>query len=233
MPVATEGEYLIMVGPRLFEGDVAAMEPDTLVHEMTHVWQYMHGTLGEAEAALKHFGAAAIRDTDRLYKYRIGQSWDDMGFEGQAQLVQEWFTVDNMSETTDRWVYVKHVLMLGEVPARSFSLGELRLSDPPQEPDDDEPVRDVSSDDYPFRESYLQDTLDEDIPPSDIKRLAARVKDLTEYFRQLRRLRPQEAQAFLNRLQADPPPDKLAKAFRYRLSRPSRDKLINVLQGLA
>ena len=122
MPVRTEGEYLIMVGPQLFEGDVAAMEPDTLVHEMTHVWQYMHGTVGEYEAALKHLGAAAIRDTDRLYRYHVGQTWDDMGFEGQAQLVQEWFTLDNMSEATDRWLYVKHVLMLGEVGARSLTL---------------------------------------------------------------------------------------------------------------
>ena len=63
--------------------------------------------------------------TDNLYQYEIGQSWDDMGFEGQAQLVQEWFTLDAMSETSDRWVYVKHVLMTGDVAARSLTLGEI------------------------------------------------------------------------------------------------------------
>jgi hypothetical protein len=130
LPFMTEGEYLIMVGPRLFEGDVAAMEPDTLVHEVTHVWQYKHGTLGEYEAAVKYIGAAAIRRTDNLYQYEIGQSWDDMGFEGQAQLVQEWFTLDAMSETSDRWVHVKHVLMTGDVAARSLTLGEIMLSNP-------------------------------------------------------------------------------------------------------
>jgi hypothetical protein len=53
-----------------------------------------------------------------------------MGFEGQAQLVQEWFTLDAMSETSDRWVYVKHVLMTGDVAARSLTLGEIMLSNP-------------------------------------------------------------------------------------------------------
>ena len=53
-----------------------------------------------------------------------------MGFEGQAQLVKESFTLDAMSETSDRWVYVKHVLMTGDVAARSLTLGEIMLSNP-------------------------------------------------------------------------------------------------------
>jgi hypothetical protein len=53
-PLKSVGEYLIMVGPRLFEGDVATMEPSTLVHEMTHVWQYKNGTLTQFRGFKAH-----------------------------------------------------------------------------------------------------------------------------------------------------------------------------------
>ena len=232
-PFTTEGEYLIMVGKRLFDGDVAVMEPDTLVHEVTHVWQYKHGTLGEYEGAFKHIGAAAIRRTDHLYEYEIGESWDDMGFEGQAQLVQEWFTLDNMSETSDRWVYVKHVLMLGDVRARSLTLGQLRLENPELPSEDIAPIREVSFGEYPFNDGYLQTVLDTVIPPTDVKGLASRVQNLDTYFRQLRRVRPHDAATLAGRLQARKRGDKLAEAFHYRLMTSTRERLVKVLQGLA
>lgn len=232
-PHETEGEYLIMVGRTLFEGDVATMEPDTLVHEVTHVWQYKHGTMWEYGAALKHIGAAMLRRTNKLYQYDIGESWNDMGFEGQAQLVQEWYTLDGMSETSDRWVYVKHVLMMTDVGARSRTLGQLRLDNPEGAAEDVVLVRQMSFDDLPFSESYLQKLLDQVIPPSDVKGLAARVKSLDGYFRQLRRLRLQEAVALAGRLQASKSGDKLAHAFHYRLKTATRERLIKVLQGLA
>ena len=91
----------------------------------------------------------------------------------------------------------------------------------------------VSYEDYPFREGYLQELLDKVIPTSDVKGLAARVKNLDEYFRQLRRLRLQEAVALADRLQASKPGDRLARAFHYRLSTTIRERLIKILQGLA
>jgi hypothetical protein len=65
------------------------------------------------------------------------------------------------------------------------------------------------------------------------KGLAARVKNLDEYFRQLRRLRLQEAVALAGRLHPGKPGDRLARAFHYRLSTRTRERLINILQGLA
>jgi hypothetical protein len=36
----TDSDYEINVGRYLFDGDVANLDPATLVHEMVHVWQY-------------------------------------------------------------------------------------------------------------------------------------------------------------------------------------------------
>jgi hypothetical protein len=148
-------------------------------------------------------------------------------------LVQEWYTKDGMSETSDRWVYVKHVLMMGDVRARSLTLGQLRLENPELPSESIDHVRQVSFEDHPFRESYLQKLLDQVIPAGDVKGLAARVKHLDAYFRQLRRLRLQEAVTLAGRLQAKKSDDKLAHAFHYRLMTVTRDRLIRVLLGLA
>ena len=138
-----------------------------------------------------------------------------------------------MSETSEGWVYVKHVLMTGDVTARSLTLGQIRLSNPgvPEYESGHSPQ--VSYEDYPFREGYVQELLDKVIPASDVKGLAERVKNLDEYFRQLMRLRLQEALALVARLQASKSSDRLARAFHHRLSTTSRERLIKVLQGLS
>ncbi len=234
----TEGAYLIMVGPRLFDGDVALMDPATLVHEMTHVWQYKHGTLTEGHALVAHVHYSAsdrlgTRRYEDLYAYEIGESWNDMGFEGQAQLVEEWYTSDKMSEKSDRWVYVKNVLFLEDRSARSLTLGELRLRDPDLPAEPFEGVRQVSFEEFPFSDDYLLRVLEQAIRPDDVPRLAARVKTLEHYFRQFRRLRLRDADALAARLDARKPGDRLAQAFHYHLSTPTRDGLIKVLRGLA
>lgn len=234
--IETKGEYLIMVGPRLFNGDLFDLEPGTLVHEMTHVWQYKHRTLTEFQGFRAHAhyairGKLGGRGTDYLYTYKIGGSWDDMGFEGQAQLVEDWYNIETMSETGDRWVYVKNVLMNGDLWARYSTLDDLRE---PMVPDDYDPVgeRKVSRGEIPFQEGYLLDLLGQAIPLTDVPRLAARVKSLTTYFRQLRQQRPHEAIALANRLQVTRPGDKLAYAFNYRLKTVTRLNLIKVLRGV-
>jgi hypothetical protein len=49
-----------------------------------------------------------------------------MGFEGQAQLVEDWFRNDGMSETSERFVFVKKVLYTGDSRARDLTLTQLR-----------------------------------------------------------------------------------------------------------
>lgn len=229
-PYLGEGEYLIMVGPDLFEGDLAVDEPATLVHEMTHVWQYKHGTLTEFHAASAHVHYYVRGRTDQLYKYTLGDSWDDFGFEGQAQLVEDWYSLDEMSETSDRFVYVKKILLSGDWRAGNLTLDKLRDPPLPGEPQVDD--RRVSFEDVPFSDSYLLGTLEQHFQPNDILGLAARVKKLEGYCRQLRRLRLSDALTLSARLEARPG-DRVAQAFQYNLSTATRNDLIKILRGLA
>lgn len=111
-------QYLIMVGPQLFAGDLAAIAPATLVHEMVHVWQYKHRKLSELRGLMTHAlyylsGKFTGRGQQHLYTYDLAQPWDRIGFEGQAQLVEDWYRFDHMNESSERWEYVKHTLFNG------------------------------------------------------------------------------------------------------------------------
>ncbi|MEP7212306.1 MAG: hypothetical protein ABI791_04480 [Acidobacteriota bacterium] len=231
-PVESEGEYLIMVGQRLFNGDVAVQEDSTLVHEMTHVWQYKHGTLTEFHGAAAHALYGIPGKTNSLYKYKIGQSWDAMGFEGQAQLVEDWYTLDNMSETVDRWYYVLHVLMLDEPSARSQSLDTLKAKTETYVPEDNGPHREISFENIPFSESYLLGLLNENVTTTDVAKMASRIKYFEEYFRQYHKIKTGEALTMAARLDQNNPSDPLARAFHYRLSTGTRTHLVMLLRGL-
>ena len=133
-PRKSEGQYLIMVGPGLFNCDLALNRPATLVHEMVHVWQYRQRTLTEFQGLAAHAfhslsAKLSSKATNHLYTYEIGQSWDDMGFEGQAQLVEDWYREDRMDEKSDRWPYIFYVLMVNDKDARDQTLKVLRERD--------------------------------------------------------------------------------------------------------
>jgi outer membrane protein OmpA-like peptidoglycan-associated protein len=145
-------DYSIMVGPYLFDNDVADKDPSTLAHEMTHVWQWYHGTLSKAHALTAHTHAGIRRKLgyyDALYDYDIlADTWDDMGFEGQAQLVEDWFSAGMGGEDKDkRYCFVKRVLYDGDAGARKQSIHQLcekAVIDLPPEPI---PQRITSNDD--------------------------------------------------------------------------------------
>jgi hypothetical protein len=85
-PNYADGTYNISVGQDLFDRDLTTTPTDreTLVHEMTHVWQYFHGTLTRKHGTVAH----VFVSENTLYRYDITRdSWNDMGFEGQAEMV--------------------------------------------------------------------------------------------------------------------------------------------------
>jgi hypothetical protein len=130
-PSRSKGKYQLMVGPTLFASDLSKSSPSILVHEMTHVWQYKHETLTEFSGLARHAfyylsGLLGGKNQTHLYTYKLGKSWNEMGFEGQAQLVEDWYRLDQMSEESDRWLYVKNVLLIGNVAARDLTLDSLR-----------------------------------------------------------------------------------------------------------
>lgn len=133
--IPLDGLYNIMVGQDFFV-DLSRPErfsrPRTLVHEMTHVWQYFHGTLSRHHGIKAHswrwvVGKLGYPDEDYLYEYDIlTDSWNDMGFEGQAQLVEEWYKDGEKDEDGDkRFCFINRVLYQGKVEARSKNIIDL------------------------------------------------------------------------------------------------------------
>lgn len=252
----TDSDYSIMVGPHLFAGDLSKDDPDTLVHETVHVWQYKQGTLTRAKALKAHVGAAVLKYTPpirlvpgrpprfiyvppprnwdpvaNLYKYTIGNSWNSFGFEGQAQLVEEWFSHSgqNMSLSADHYVYVKKVLYSGDPIARELTLAELKGAPPdkPEELDINVPDRQVA-----FEEDHFyafSRYIEKKFRANDVAGLAARVKKLEDYCRKLRATRPADALRLAGRLQQ--PGDPVGRSFHYYLSRPTRELLLKILTG--
>ena len=161
-PNRAQGLYNISVGQKLFDIDLTDYESDTLVHEMTHVWQYYHSLLTEAHGLMAHAHrtvagkiSKGYRGDDYLYEYDIlTDSWNDMGFEGQAQLVEEWFRssnkypVMNGEDEDKRFCFVKKVLYDGNAAARSLNIVQLCEKDfyPPPGPDPD-PIQVTVKDD--------------------------------------------------------------------------------------
>jgi outer membrane protein OmpA-like peptidoglycan-associated protein len=187
-------EYSIMVGQRLFDGDVARMDASTLVHEMTHVWQWSKGTITKAHAVSAHAHnyvawKLGYRRKDYLYEYDIlTNSWNDMGFEGQAQLVEEWFTDGMGDEDKDkRFCFVKKVLYEGNIRARELNIIDLCDKDfygpPGPYPD---PIRVTQKDDsfvIILKGEVLFDFDKSDLKPEAVKFLDIAAKTIKSVWR--------------------------------------------------
>jgi outer membrane protein OmpA-like peptidoglycan-associated protein len=155
--IPLDGLYNIMVGePKSrFFGDLSVTDRDMLVHEMTHVWQYFHGTLSRTHGMTAHIhrwaaGKLGYPDEDYLYEYNmLTDSWNDMGFEGQAQLVEEWFHDGMGGEDKDkRFCFIDKVLYKGSVDARAMNIIQLCDGDFYDAPSPDpEPIRITQKDD--------------------------------------------------------------------------------------
>ena len=69
----------------------------TLIHELTHVWQYQHGGTSYISGSLSDQIVAAITEGSRnfAYDYTIGpdQSFFDFGYEQQAAIVEHYFAM--------------------------------------------------------------------------------------------------------------------------------------------
>ena len=114
IPVNTLRHYTIYFGPEVFER--GADRPgirDTFIHELTHVWQGYHSSLGweymvNSMIAQGH-AILTQGDRNRAYDYKAGKPWKKYNVEQQALIVQQWFT-DGMREEDERFTYIaKHI----------------------------------------------------------------------------------------------------------------------------
>lgn len=99
-----------------FVTDIPGTVADTLVHEMTHVWQYHN--------ARTRYGvwASSVAGT---YDFTPGKAWDDYDVEQQASIVEQWF--HNGGKKTDPlYPYIRLVIRAGRVDfPRGLTLNEL------------------------------------------------------------------------------------------------------------
>ncbi|KYG00567.1 hypothetical protein BE21_07130 [Sorangium cellulosum] len=95
--------YTINVGLNGFIHGMDTVQPATLVHELTHVWQGAHRLISSQYMweSIAHQAMGWIRGTDH-YRYVPGQSWSSYNVEQQASIVEDWFA---RGERTDDPLY--------------------------------------------------------------------------------------------------------------------------------
>src|SRR5689334_11515762 len=94
---SSEGDFVIHAGNGYFGMSTLQSDRNTLIHELTHVWQGQHQYTPAAFYGLMglitQMGSDPYPyDHDHLYS-----SWDLYNMEQQAQIVEDWFS-DGMKE---------------------------------------------------------------------------------------------------------------------------------------
>jgi hypothetical protein len=109
--------YTIFFGPGPFKK--GADDPDfghTFIHELTHVWQGFHGTLGweyMAQSLLAQgYAVMTLGSRDYAYEYKPGAPWGSYNVEQQAYLVEDWY-VRGMSHDDERFPYIANHIRAG------------------------------------------------------------------------------------------------------------------------
>ena len=111
--------YTIYFGPVAFaDGADAPDFRNTLIHELTHVWQghHSHFAWEYMVKSMLSQGHALLTTGDRnnAYTYKPGKSWDDYNVEQQASIVADWFA-DGMrgQDVDDRFTYIVNNIRAG------------------------------------------------------------------------------------------------------------------------
>ena len=119
LPFLSSGRhYTIYFGKDVYEN--GADQPgirDTFIHELTHVWQGYHSSLGweymvNSLIAQGH-AVLAQGDRNKAYDYKLGAAWDDYNVEQQALIVQDWY-LNGMREDDERFTYIANHIRAGK-----------------------------------------------------------------------------------------------------------------------
>ena len=244
----TDSDYQINVGPDGFNADLSLWPNDsTLVHETTHVWQYYNHTLTKAHAFAAHVRAGATdwvqKKFDRvlpghweddeaetkLYEYHLDGSWDAMGFEGQAQLVEDWYDMGMKTEGY-RYVFVKYILWYGNLSMTNLTRTELarrypEIADIPEIDIQDKAVAHEPA--VPLTDSYLISLLQPRYAANDVTGFGTRARKVEQVFKSTK---VAEALALFSRLTTRKAGDTVSMYFHDHLSSATRTKLLQILQ---
>jgi hypothetical protein len=238
----TDSDYQINVGKKLFEMDLAVQEPETLVHEMTHVWQYFHGLLTKAHgfkaqlvagvkdavhkvAGLERMSRARLPDNgpsakEELYAYDVNGTWSDMGFEGQANMVEGWFN-GGMRTDEPRFLFVDTIIWQDRIAEQYKTRAQLAGLRAPQM---FAPLpRPVS-----LTDSYLIALLQPGSSPADLSGFGPKAKKLEQVFQSTSIA---EALPLITRLTLRKSGDKVASLFHDNVPAATRAILLQLLQN--
>jgi hypothetical protein len=238
-----DGKYVIHAGDGYFGMTKLREERNTLIHELTHVWQGEHwsspywvnsagmqAAWGLAGGLDKIAGYDSDGKPSGAYSYdRVDLwDWDDYHAEQQAQIVEDWFK-NGMKKNPDedfRFYYVQRHIWGLRSSSGSDWLENYRAKRVPHV----EPLPAGSLKEFYIHDmdSYFLPVLQKRFASTDVSGFGARVKELEYMFR---RLRSEQACQLLLRLNTNRPGDKIAAAVRGNLSTAARNSLLKVLNN--
>jgi len=82
---------------------------ETLIHELTHVWQGHNSDFAASYIFNSLWHQAVDKDA---YAYTVGQAWGDYNVEQQAHLVEEWYAL-GCKESDGRFPYIRDYIRKG------------------------------------------------------------------------------------------------------------------------
>jgi hypothetical protein len=97
--------YTLFLGPSEF---AAISDWATFIHEMTHVWQGQNHFISSGYM-LNSVISQAI-EGNSAYDYKPGDMWGEYNVEQQANLVEDWYSMDNKSTTSPRYYYIANCI---------------------------------------------------------------------------------------------------------------------------
>jgi len=117
VPIRSLRSYTIYFGPKVFsDGADVPGTRNTLIHELTHVWQGHHSQFAWEYMinSLLAQGHAILKDGNRntAYDYAPGKPWGDYNVEQQASIVEDWFR-NGMRPDDELFTYITDHIRAG------------------------------------------------------------------------------------------------------------------------
>ena len=104
------GSYLVNIGPDGFVDASSAAIDQTLIHELTHVWQGVHRSHPLAYIFDSLHNQARLGSD--AYGYVAGADWSSYGAEQQAMIVEDWYRL-GMNEADPMFRYIRDNIRAG------------------------------------------------------------------------------------------------------------------------
>lgn len=117
VPIRSLRSYTIYFGPTVFsDGADVPGTRNTLIHELTHVWQGHHSQFAWEYIinSLIAQGHAILKEgnRNRAYDYEPGKPWGDYNVEQQASIVEDWFR-NGMRPDDELFTYINDHIRAG------------------------------------------------------------------------------------------------------------------------